>query len=73
MKKTTTWAVFGSLAINLVLGCIIALVFSAAPAVQASELPQGAASAPAASPAAPAKDSSKKVDYLTAVRMGWAG
>jgi hypothetical protein len=72
MKKTTTWAVFGSLAINLVLGCIVALVFSVAPVAQAAELPQSAPSAPATPAPAPPKDDSKKDSYLTAVRMGWA-
>ena len=72
MKKTMTWAVMGSLAINLVLGCIVALVFSAAPAVQAAEAPHPAAGAPAAPAPPPAQEGSKKDDYLVAVRMGWA-
>jgi hypothetical protein len=72
MKKTTTWAVLGSLAINLVLGCIVALVFSVAPAVQAAEAPHPAAGAPATPAPTPAGDGSKKDDYLVAVRMGWA-
>jgi hypothetical protein len=71
VKKTTTWAVAGSLAINLALGGIIALVLSAVPAAQATELPQAPATAPAPVKA-PAPDGSKKSDYLTAVRMGWA-
>jgi hypothetical protein len=72
MKKTTTWAVVGSLAINLALGGIISLVLSAVPAAQAAELPQAAASAPATPSKAPAPDANRKDDYLTAVRMGWA-
>ena len=72
MKPTNTWAVLGSLAINLILGCIVALVFSAAPAVQAAEAPHPAASTPATPAAPPAQDGSKKDDYLVAVRMGWA-
>ena len=73
MKTTTTWAVLGSLAINLVLGCIIALVFSAAPAVQAAEVPAGTAKAPATPvAAAPAPQGGKKDSYIVAVRMGWA-
>lgn len=72
MRKTTTWAVVGSLAINLALGGIIALVLSAVPAAQATELPQVPASLPATPVKTPAQDGNKKVDYLTAVRMGWA-
>jgi hypothetical protein len=72
LKKTTTWAAVGSLAINLALGGIIALVLSAVPAAQATELPQAAASAPATPAKAPAPGANKKDDYLTAVRMGWA-
>ena len=72
MKTTTTWAVLGSLTINLVLGCIIALVFSAAPAVQAAEVPAGTAKAPATPVAAPAPQGGKKDSYIVAVRMGWA-
>jgi hypothetical protein len=72
MKKTTTWAVVGSLAINFVLGCVVALVFSGAPTVQAAEAPHPVAGAPAtpAPPAAPG--GGKKDDYLVALRMGWA-
>jgi hypothetical protein len=72
LKKTTTWAVAGSLAINLALGGVIALVLSAVPAAQATELPQAPASTPATPAKAPAQGGSKKEDYLTAVRMGWA-
>jgi hypothetical protein len=72
MKTTRTWAVLGSLAINFVLGCVVALVFSAAPAVQAAEAPRAPASAPATPAPPPAQDGSKKDDYLVAVRMGWA-
>ncbi len=72
MKTTKTWAVVGSLAINLVLGCLVALVFSAAPAVQAAEAPHAGPAAPATPAPPPTQDGSKKDDYLTAVRMGWA-
>ncbi len=72
MKTTKTWAVFGSLAINLVLGCVVALVFSIGPAVQAAEAPHPAASAPATPAPPPTQEGSKKDDYLVAVRMGWA-
>ena len=68
MKKTSTWALFGTVAINIALGCAIALLFTASPAVQAAEQP----SKPQHGPAPPPKQDTKKQDYLTAVRMGWA-
>ena len=68
MKLTTTWAFLGSLAINIVLGLLIAAVFSVTPA-KAADLP--ARTAPtqerSATPVAPRR----KQDYLTPVRMGW--
>ncbi len=69
MKKTSTWALFGTVAINLALGCALALLFTASPAVQAAEQPPK----PQHAPAPPSKPGdTKKQDYLTAVRMGWA-
>ena len=68
MKKKTTWALFGTLTVNLALGFAVVLLFSATPAVQAAEAPPAAAHAPAP----PAKQDAKKVDHLVAVRMGWS-
>jgi hypothetical protein len=72
MKTNKTWAALGSLAINLVLGCVVALVFSVAPVAQAAESPQAPATSAPAPAAPPTQEGSKKDDYLVAVRMGWA-
>jgi hypothetical protein len=76
-----TWAVIGSLLINVMLGLAIAAVFSVSPPAQASE-PQGCAHAavqaghnpaePGRAPAAPGRAVSRHDGYLTAARMGWA-
>jgi hypothetical protein len=82
MHMKMTWAVIGSLLINMMLGLAIAAVFSVSPPAQASEL-QGCAHAavhaghnPAApgraAPAAPGRAVSRHDGYLTAARMGWA-
>lgn len=74
MKMTKTWAVLGSLLINVMLGLVIAAVFSVTPAALAKAC---SASQPAAhskstsAPAAPA--ASGHHGYLVAVRMGWMG
>jgi len=69
MKLTTTWAVLGSLVINVVLGLLIAALFSVAPPAKAAELAARATQSQARpTPSAP----SRKQDYLVAVRMGWA-
>jgi hypothetical protein len=67
--KATTWAVLGSIAVNLVLGFLIALVFSVAPTVQADEMAGGPAQAPLV--AAPDPQPPHQGGYLVAVRMGW--
>jgi hypothetical protein len=72
MKKVTTWAALGSVAINLALGFVIALVFSAAPAVQAHEMGRGAARDAGVQVSATAPQRNDAGDYLVAVRMGWA-
>jgi hypothetical protein len=71
--KTTTWAAFGSLFINIMLALVIAAVFSA-PSAQASEPAhsrcgeQAKHAKPAQPPAAPAPT---RRAYLVEVRMGW--
>ena len=74
--RTATWAIFGSLAINLMLGLVIAMVFSVSPPLRAAELlrcsehPTAHATAHASpAPAAPARSGHR---YIVAVRMGWA-
>jgi hypothetical protein len=70
--RATTWAILGSLAINLMLGLAIATVFSASPPAMAAALP-GCSTHPSAparqAPAAPARPGHR---YIVAVRMGWA-
>jgi hypothetical protein len=72
--KMTAWAVLGSLLINLVLGLLVAAVFSVAP-VGAAELHGcGAAHSPVharpgPAPSAPARSHRS---YLVEARMGWA-
>jgi len=77
MKTTTTWAVLGSVVINLALAFAVAAVFSVTPRAQATVVQ--ATAAPAAReamcshaprevrPAAHEQGDS----YLVAVRMGW--
>jgi hypothetical protein len=74
--KTKTWAAFGSLMINLMLGLVIAAVFSAAPLARANEAHACAAHAAAHSRQAPAQPAPAaapaRKSYIVAVRMGWA-
>lgn len=70
MMRTTTWAVLGSVTINLVLSLVVALVFSVAPAVQGHELARPSSNS-AATPSVKTADHAKSDSYLTAVRMGW--
>jgi hypothetical protein len=73
--RTATWGILGSLGINLMLGLVIAAVFSLSPPVKAAELlrcsAQAAAHAPQA-PAQPAQPARSGRRYIVAVRMGWA-
>ena len=70
--RMTTWAILGSLAINLMLGLVVAAVFSMPPPARAAESP-GCSTHPAAharqAPAQPARSGHR---YIVAVRMGWA-
>jgi len=69
--RITTWAVLGSLLINLVLGLLVAAVFSVAPPVRAAEHAQCAG--PTMHTAqTPARAVLVHRGYLVAVRMGWA-
>ena len=70
--RTVTWAILGSLGINLMLGLVIAAVFSVSPPAMAAESP--ACSTHAAAPArqAPAQPARSGHRYIVAVRMGWA-
>jgi hypothetical protein len=77
--RTATWAILGSLGINLMLGLVIASVFSVSPPARAAELSRCSAHATAHSRPAPAAASApiapparSGVRYIVAVRMGWA-
>lgn len=70
--KTTTWAALGSLFINVMLGLVIAAVFSATPSAQAGE-PAHLSCAGQAKHAkqAPPQPAPTRRAYLVEVRMGW--
>ena len=71
--KTTTWAALGSLFINVMLGLVIAAVFSAAPSAQAGEpthLSCGGQAKHAKQPPQAAPAPTRRA-YLVEVRMGW--
>lgn len=70
--RTATWAILGSLAINLVLGLVIATVFSVSPPLNAAELLRCSQHSAAHAPQAPAQPARSSHRYIVAVRMGWA-
>jgi hypothetical protein len=70
--RTATWGILGSLGINLMLGLVIAAVFSLSPPVKAAELLRCSAQAAAHTPQAPAQPARPGRRYIVAVRMGWA-
>lgn len=70
--RAATWAILGSLGINLMLGLVIAVVFSVTPPVNAAELLRCSAPATAHAPQAPAQPARSGHRYIVAVRMGWA-
>jgi hypothetical protein len=75
MKITTTWAVLGTLLINLTLGLVLAAAFGVAPAARVEACSATHVTAPVKStsaPAAPAPSGHGHHGYLIAVRMGWA-
>jgi hypothetical protein len=70
VMRVTTWAVLGSLLINLVLGLLVAAVFSVAPARAAERAP---CSGGHPVHTTPTPDRPTPVHgYLVAARMGWA-
>src|SRR5882672_1697363 len=68
VMRVTSWAVLGSLLINLVLALLVAAVFSVAPPARAAERAPCALGHPAPTPDRPAL---VHHGYLVAVRMGW--
>jgi hypothetical protein len=69
--RVTSWAVLGSLLINLVLALLVAAVFSAAPA-RAAEHAACAVGHPVHATQTPDRPAPVHHGYLIAVRMGWA-
>ena len=70
--RTRTWAMLGTLVINLMLGVAVAGVFSLSrPAIAAAApaCPANAAAHTRPTPAQPARSGHR---YIVAVRMGWA-
>lgn len=67
--KTTTWAMFGSLLVNVMLGLLIAAVFSVAPVAQATET--GGAHCPHAKQVPARAPAPVHRGYLVEARMGW--
>ncbi len=70
--RTTTWAILGSLVINLMLGLVIAAVFSVSPQAKAAEATECSAHAAVNPRPAPAQPAHSGHRYIVAVRMGWA-
>jgi hypothetical protein len=70
--RMTSWAILGSLVINLMLSLAIAAVFSAPPAAKAAELPGCSTHTAAPTRPAPAQPARSGRRYIVAVRMGWA-
>jgi hypothetical protein len=70
--RTTTWAIMGSLVINLVIGLLIATVFSVSPPVTAAESTGCATHSAAHARPVPTQPARPTHRYIVAVRMGWA-
>jgi hypothetical protein len=71
--RVISWAVLGSLLINLVLALLVAAVFSVAPSARAAERAACAPGHPVHAMQTPDKPAPVHRGYLVAVRMGWAG
>jgi hypothetical protein len=71
VMRVTTWAVLGSLLINLVLGLLVAAVFSVAPPARAAERAPCALGHPMHTAQTPDRPALVHHGYLVAVRMGW--
>jgi hypothetical protein len=70
--RVTTWAVFGSLFINLVLGLLVAALFTVAPPALAAGPTHCTATHAVHKADAPARSATPKGGYVVAARMGWA-
>ena len=70
--RTATWAIMGSLVVNLTIALLIATAFSVPPPAAAAESTACSAHAAAHARPAPAKPARPTHRYIVAVRMGWA-
>jgi hypothetical protein len=70
--RMTTWAILGSLVINLMLGLVMAAVFSVSRPATAAESAQCPAHAAAPRRQAPGHPARSGPRYIVAARMGWA-
>jgi hypothetical protein len=70
--RTTTWAIMGSLVVNLMIVLLIATVFSVPPSATAAESTGCSAHAAAHARPAPVQPARPNHRYIVAVRMGWA-
>jgi hypothetical protein len=71
MKTTTAVGIMGSVVINLMLGIVIAAVFSVTPTAQAREVVQCPAQHTEHPASQPALEHGRSGGHLVAVRMGW--
>jgi hypothetical protein len=71
MKTTTAVGIMGSVVINLMLGIVIAAVFSVAPTAQAREVAHCPAQHAQHTTSQPAAEHGRSGGHLVAVRMGW--
>ena len=67
-----TWAILGSLVINLMLGATVAALFSVSPPAQAVEASACPTPLPTQARQTPAQSTRSRPRYIVAVRMGWA-
>ncbi|MBV8144075.1 MAG: hypothetical protein JO184_03625 [Gammaproteobacteria bacterium] len=70
--RTTTWAIFGSLATSLVLGLVIAAVLSLSPLASAAAATHCSGHEATSTRKAPPPPARPPQRYIVAVRMGWA-
>ena len=70
--RMTSWAILGSLVINLTLALVMASLFSASLPARATESAQCSTHPAAPTRQAPAPPARSGHRYIVAVRMGWA-
>jgi hypothetical protein len=70
--RMTSWAILGSLVINLMLALVMASIFSVSLPARATESAQCSTHPGAPTRQAPAPPARSGHRYIVAVRMGWA-